>query len=378
MPHRLLAMDNLTHSLVGAALSEAGPRDRFALATPTLILAANVPDVDVVSYLIADEFAALAWRRGITHGVPALLLWPFVVAALMVAWDRFVRRRRDPAARPAGFRPLLGLAALGALTHPALDWLNTYGMRWWLPFDGRWSYGDSVFIIDPWLWLGLGGVVFLARSRTWKGVVAWGALAAIASLPVLGVGMVPTSTSAVWVVGLLTFAILRWRRPFHPDHTDIGQPPRDGARRRFARVALAGAAVYVAAMIGAAALAEHGARAEAAALGLEPVDVMTGPRPARLAERDVIIVTEDAYHRGSWRWNRARRLRLESDVVPLRSGPDTAIDQALADPRVRHFLTWSRYPYARAAAVEGGWRVWIGDARYPGRGLGGLEVRVDG
>lgn len=368
-------MDNLTHSLVGAALSEAGPRDRFALATPTLIVAANVPDVDVVSYLIADEFAALAWRRGITHGVPALLLWPFVVAALMVGWDRFIRRRRDPTARPAGFGPLLALAALGALTHPAMDWLNTYGMRWWLPFDGRWSYGDSVFIIDPWLWLGLGGVVFLARSRTWKGLIAWGSLAAVASLLVLGVGMVPAATRAVWVVGVLTFAALRWRRPFRADPTRRRARP-DGTRRRFARLALAGAAVYIAGMIGAAALAERGARAEAQALGLEPVDVMTGPRPGRLVERDVIITTEGAYHRGSWRWNRARRLELESDVVPLRSGPDAAIDAALTDPRVQHFLTWSRYPYARAGAAAGGWRVWIGDARYPGRGLGGLEVRV--
>jgi inner membrane protein len=365
------AMDNLTHSLVGAALAEAGPRDRFALATPTLILAANVPDVDVVSYLIGDEFAALAWRRGITHGVPALLLWPFVVAGLILAWDRFVRRRRDPTVRPARFGPLATLAALGALTHPALDWLNTYGMRWWLPFDGAWSYGDSVFIIDPWLWLGLGGVVFLARSRTWKGVSAWGSLAAVASLLVLGVGMVPASTRVLWVIGVLAFAWIRWRRP-------VDQAPDPSARRRrYARVALAGAAVYVVGMVGAAALAEQGARAEAVALELEPADVMTGPRPGHVAEREVIITTGDAYHHGTWRWGRTPRLELADTVVPRRSGPDPVIDEALADPRAQHFLTWSRYPYAHARETDGGWRVRVGDARYPGRGgLGGLEIRV--
>jgi inner membrane protein len=365
-------MDNLTHSLVGAALAEAGPRDRFALATPTLILAANVPDVDVVSYLIGDQFAALAWRRGITHGVPALLVWPFVVAVVMLAWDRFVRRRRDPSAAPARFGSLVALSALGAVTHPALDWLNTYGMRWWLPFDGTWSYGDSVFIIDPWLWLGLGGVVFLARSRTWQGASAWALFAAVATLLVLGTGMVPAATKALWVAGVLGFAWLRWRRPFHDDVA--GDRPR---RRRYARVAVAGAGVYVAAMTGAAVLAERGARAEAGALGLEPADVMTAPNPGRVMEREVVIATADAYRHGTWRWGREPRLALTDDVVPMRSGPDRVLDAALADPRARHFLTWSRYPYARAREAEGGWSVWIGDARYGGRGgLGGLEVRV--
>ncbi len=105
-------MDNLTHSLVGAALSEAGPRDRFALATPALIIAANVPDVDAVSYLVADQFAGLAWRRGITHGVPALIVWPFVVAGLMLAWDHLARPGTGPGARGSPRRALPHLVAL--------------------------------------------------------------------------------------------------------------------------------------------------------------------------------------------------------------------------------------------------------------------------
>lgn len=369
---RMGPMDNLTHSLVGAAIAEAGPRDRIALAAPTLILAANVPDVDVISYLIADQYAALAWRRGITHGIPALVVWPFVVAAVMLGWDRWVRRRRDPAATPARFAPLLLLATMGALTHPALDWLNTYGMRWWLPFDGSWSYGDSVFIIDPWLWLGLGGVVFLARSRTRRAVIAWSIVAALATLLVLAVGMVPPAAKAVWVAGVVAFAGVRWLRPIDPA-APHGDAPR---RRRFARIALAGVAAYVVAMVGAAALAERGARAEAVALGLEPVDVMAGPRPAQLMAREVVVRTPDAYRFGSWRWGRSPRLELNNDVVPLRSGPHEVIERAVADPRAEHFLTWSRYPYVHAQKAGDEWVVWIGDARYQGRGLGGLEVRV--
>jgi len=360
-------MDNLTHSLVGAALAEAGPRDRWALATPTLILAANVPDVDAISYLMVGEFGALAWRRGITHGVPALLLWPFVVAGIMLGWDVLVRRRRDPTVTAARFGPLAGLAAVGALTHPALDWLNTYGMRWWLPFDGTWSYGDSVFIIDPWLWLGLGGVVFLARSRTRSAVAAWAGLAALTSLLVLGIGMVPMAVKVGWVIGVVIFAAVRWLRPIEDDTR---------RRRRFARVAVAAAAAYVVAMVGASGLAERGARSGALSLGIVPVDVMTGPRPASLMERDVIVRTAVDYRLGSWRWDRNPRLALSGAPVPHRLGPEHVIDRALDDVEARRFLVWSRYPYAHATAVEGGWVVWIGDVRYPGRGLGGLEVRV--
>jgi len=40
----------------------------------------------------------------------------------------------------------------GGAHHPTLDWLNTYGMRWLMPFSGRWFYGDAVFIVDPGCW----------------------------------------------------------------------------------------------------------------------------------------------------------------------------------------------------------------------------------
>jgi inner membrane protein len=365
---------------VGAALAEAGPRDRFALATPTLILAANVPDVDILAYAIGGEFTALAWRRGITHGVPALVVWPFIVAGIMLLFDRWIRRRRQPddsgtrfatsarVAPRARFAPLLGLAAVGAATHPALDWLNTYGMRWWLPFDGRWSFGDAVFIIDPWLWLLAGGPVFLARSRSGKALAAWAALALLASGLVLGVGSVPRTTKIAWAVGVLALAVLRWRRTGHDP----------AIRRRFARGALAAAAAFVALMITGAGLAERGARADVRAAGIQPLDVMTGPRPGSLTVRDAVVRTDSGYLRGAWHWLASPRLRLDGSATPLQAGPPHVIDHALRDPRARDFLTWSRFPYARARPSPGGWHVVLGDARYQGRGLGGPEIFVPG
>src|SRR5262245_50205404 len=135
---------------------------------------------------------ALSFRRGVTHGVAALAILPFVVAGLMIAWDRTVRARRAPDSEPASFGELLPLAFLALLTHPVLDWMNTYGMRWWLPFDGRWSYGDSLFIVDPWLWLLLGGAVALGGIRTMGTGALWLALAAVTSWLVLGTPLAPS------------------------------------------------------------------------------------------------------------------------------------------------------------------------------------------
>jgi inner membrane protein len=59
-------MDNLTHSLVGALLGQAGLKRKTGLAMPTLIIAANIPDIDAIAVLLGgDEHLAL--RRGITQ-----------------------------------------------------------------------------------------------------------------------------------------------------------------------------------------------------------------------------------------------------------------------------------------------------------------------
>ena len=75
------------------------------------------------------------------------------------------RRRLRREAPPSGVRPgqLLLLSCVSILSHPVLDTLNTYGVRWLMPFSGRWFYGDTLFIVDPWLWLALGVGVFLSR-----------------------------------------------------------------------------------------------------------------------------------------------------------------------------------------------------------------------
>lgn len=151
-------MDNVCHTLVGAALAEAGLKRKTALGTATLMIAANFPDIDVIAVPLGHS---LGFRRGITHGLPALALLPIVLTVIMVAWHRW----RRPETTPPDPRWLLILSAIGILTHPFLDWMNTYGMRWLMPISGQWSYADTLFIVDPWIWLALGAGIWIARRR---------------------------------------------------------------------------------------------------------------------------------------------------------------------------------------------------------------------
>jgi inner membrane protein len=157
-------VDNLTHTLVGAALAESGLKRRTALASATLMIGANFPDIDVVAVAFENS---VHWRRGHTHGFLALAILPFVLAWIMRTYDRRVRLRRNPDATPADFRQLCILSGLAIVTHPSLDFMNTYGMRWLMPFVNKWFYADGLFIVEPVLIFVLGvGVYWSRRGRT--------------------------------------------------------------------------------------------------------------------------------------------------------------------------------------------------------------------
>ena len=170
-------MDNLTHTLVGAAMAEAGLKKRTALGAATLMIGANFPDIDVAALFFPGSIDV---RRGATHGFLALAILPFVLAWLMQSYDRHVRLRRDPTATPADFRQLTLLSALAIWTHPTLDFMNIYGMRWLMPFVNKWFYADALFIVDIYILVGLGAAVWWSRrtQRTQPARVALTALVA--------------------------------------------------------------------------------------------------------------------------------------------------------------------------------------------------------
>lgn len=164
-------MDNLTHSLVGAIIGQAGLKRKTGLAMPALIIGANLPDVDAACFLWLDGVDHLGFRRGITHGPIAWVLLPLVLAGLLYAWDRRqAKRGKRPEGRlPVHFGWLYALSFIACLTHPALDWLNVYGIRLLEPFSSRWFYGDVLFIIDVWLWAIIGLGLWLSLRREKRG-----------------------------------------------------------------------------------------------------------------------------------------------------------------------------------------------------------------
>ena len=153
-------MENLAHSLVGVALSRAGLGRKTPFGTVSLVVAANLPDADIV----VSGWGPLHYlhhHRGVTHSVLGVLVLALLFSLLLKFLARF--RSGD---KTFPFGPLLLSVTVTLVSHPLLDWTNSYGIRPWLPFSGKWYYGDLVYIVDPYLWLILGGAVFLTAQRT--------------------------------------------------------------------------------------------------------------------------------------------------------------------------------------------------------------------
>jgi inner membrane protein len=309
-------MDNICHTLAGAAMARAGLKARSPLGTATLLIAANLPDVDVLS-LAWGSSAGLDFRRGWTHGILALPLWPFLLGGLMVLFDRVVTRRG------ARFWPLVGLSAIGVLSHPLLDQLNTYGVRWLMPFSGRWFYGDTLFIVDVWVWLMLAVGVFVSARRERSGRADW-------------------------------------RGP--------------------ARAAIASAALYMAGMFLLNRLAVSQVRFELRAEGVPALRVLASPLPVTPMARDVVVDEGDGYVVGSIRvsgnfvqeghWPKRN---------PLAEDEDPALALAAATPAAESFLRWARYPTYLVDRRGGATVVHFIDLRYaraPDAAFGTLAVPV--
>ncbi len=285
-------MDPICHTLVGTTLSFAGFRRWSPRATILLVLAANAPDVDIAAAAVGRN---LEWRRGLTHAVPALMVWPFLLAALAAWWER--RHGGEPR-----FWRLATMAAVGVASHPFLDYLNNYGLRWFMPMVDRWYYGDTLFIVDPWLYL------------------------------VLGVG--------TWL------SARRWRQG-RPDAT---QP---------AGLALAVAAIYIGAMM---AGTQWGRQLAARAL-LVPADalgLMVAPVPVDPVTRSFVLDAGERYRTG--RIDLLTGRVSEGPAVPKGVGLTAALTELRRSREGAAFVRWSRLPVLIRDPARGTARVY--DLRY--------------
>jgi len=145
-------LEPITHFLTGACLGRAGLNRKTALATATMTLAAEAPDLDILANFKNPVFG-FAHHRGFTHS----FLGAFLVAGVVVGFMYLVWRLRGRRVNQANLPPRWGLlfwfAYLAAISHILLDFTNNYGVRPFWPFSERWYSWDIVFIVEPILWL---------------------------------------------------------------------------------------------------------------------------------------------------------------------------------------------------------------------------------
>jgi inner membrane protein len=141
-------LEPLTHFLTGACLARTGFNRKTALATATMTLAAEAPDIDVLGSF-RDPVFGFAHHRGFTHSFLGLILVQAAVIGLMYSiWRVRGRKLKDPN-RPPRWALLFFFAYLAGLTHILLDFTNNYGVRPFWPFWEKWYSWDIVFILEP-------------------------------------------------------------------------------------------------------------------------------------------------------------------------------------------------------------------------------------
>jgi inner membrane protein len=337
-------MDNLTHSLVGLTAAKAGLERVSPYGTVVCVLAANVPDADIVT-LAGGGLTYLKHHRGITHSIVGTLVLAVALPLVFVAVERLVARlrRTEPRARLGG----LLLASLPVTaSHPLLDWTNSYGWRPLLPWSGRWYYGDLVFVIDPWIWLALGGACFLLTATTHWRVALWTlvGLAVAAAVVLLPQGRgfeIPLAARVLWLAALagVAYAHRAW-----------------SSERRGRGVALAALAVVVVywgalgALQARARVRAESAAAEFAARGGEAVrEVAAMPLPMDPLGWMCVAETDRATYRYEIKLaDGGKAPRLISRFEKPRGGDDArAVERAADDPRGRIILDFARFPVSQ-------------------------------
>jgi inner membrane protein len=330
-------MDNVCHTLAGAALGRAGLASRTRYGMATLMIGANLPDVDVAVFF--TDTLPMSFRRGWTHGVLAQAVLPVAFAGIVWAIGRRASRhaaagvaagaaadgpsRQQPDTRCASFGWVLVLSYVAVISHVFMDFLNSYGVRLLMPFSGRWFFGDALYIIDPWLYL------------------------------VFGVG--------VWTAGRAARAG-RW------------------PATRPARLALAVAGAYMLAMLASNVWARSVVREGLTRAGLPATTrFMVTPVLVNPFRREVLIDTGERYEKGIVWFEPAPHFR------PAGYGVDVGLDQpeaaaALATPRAQAFLRWSRFPYVVIDRTTAPPVVLLNDYRYSDAGAragwAGLSLKI--
>jgi inner membrane protein len=142
-------LEPITHFLTGACMGRSGLNRKTALATLTLTLAAEAPDLDVIAGIVRGPAFGFAHHRGFTHSLLGVLLDALVVLGFVYLVWRLRRRKLSDPNLPPRWGLLYLYACLAGLSHILLDFTNNYGVRPFWPFSEKWYSWDIVFIFEP-------------------------------------------------------------------------------------------------------------------------------------------------------------------------------------------------------------------------------------
>ncbi|GAB4074409.1 metal-dependent hydrolase [Barrientosiimonas marina] len=151
-------MDTGTHIVMGVALGGLATLDPAVQNDPELfgavfagtVIGSHAPDFDTVLKL-RNNAVYIRHHRGITHSMPAVLLWGILLAGIIYAILPSV-----------SFGHLWLWTALAVVIHVLVDIPNAYGTQALRPFSHKWVAHGVINTFDPYIFLLLAG-----------GIVAW-------------------------------------------------------------------------------------------------------------------------------------------------------------------------------------------------------------
>lgn len=140
-------MDTGTHVVMGVAIGGLATLDPVvnegAINTTAVmigtVVGSQAPDIDTILKL-RNNAVYIRNHRGITHSIPAVLLWPIAIAAFIYA---FIPE--------ANFLHLWIWTFLAVFLHVFVDIFNAYGTQALRPFSSKWVALGFISTFDPFI-----------------------------------------------------------------------------------------------------------------------------------------------------------------------------------------------------------------------------------
>ncbi|XJZ27926.1 metal-dependent hydrolase [Bacillota bacterium Lsc_1132] len=140
-------MDTATHVVMGIALGGLATLDPVVAGSHTTassvliatIVGSQIPDIDTVLKL-RNNAVYIRNHRGITHSIPAVLLWPLVILAVVY-----------PFFPDGNLLHLWMWSFLAVFLHVFVDIFNAYGTQALRPFSSKWVALGIINTFDPFI-----------------------------------------------------------------------------------------------------------------------------------------------------------------------------------------------------------------------------------